>query len=172
MRSGRNKHSNTIMHHSGITTTLFQQHMPPLEQQQSGESKKQPTHMSLQPARKHVLINFFFFFGSKIVCPPALTRTYRIDVKPTKKTTPAQDNEKAQPSTTTQDSKYRIETPPAAVVAFAHRLGLNQLKDQTLLMRIVTHASYEKVGIATNERLDYLGKLTCHYSNFNITVSC
>ncbi|KAF9275246.1 ribonuclease III domain-containing protein [Linnemannia elongata] len=90
-------------------------------------------------------------------CPPALIRTYRIDVKPTKKTSAAQDNEKAQASTTTQDSKYRIEKPSAAVVAFAHRLGLNQLKDQTLLMRIVTHPSYEKVGIATNERLDYLG---------------
>lgn len=108
-------------------------------------------------ARKHVLINFFLV--SKIACSPALTRTYRIDVKPTKKTAASLDNEKAQISQpTTQDSKYRIERPPAAVVAFAHRLGLNQLKDQTLLMRIVTHPSYEKVGIATNERLDYLGK--------------
>jgi hypothetical protein len=100
-----------------------------------------------------------FFLVSKVACSPALTRTYRIDVKPTKKTAAALDNEKAQiPQPTTQNSKYRIETPPAAVVAFAHRLGLNQLKDQTLLMRIVTHPSYEKVGIATNERLDYLGK--------------
>ncbi|KAG0374674.1 hypothetical protein BGX24_010094 [Mortierella sp. AD032] len=88
-----------------------------------------------------------------------LTRTFLINVKPTKKTTPAQDNEKTQSSTqsTVQDSKYRIETPPAAVSAFAHRLGLNQLKDQTLIMRIITHSSYEKVGIATNERLDFLG---------------
>ncbi|KAG0268598.1 hypothetical protein BGZ95_002399 [Linnemannia exigua] len=91
---------------------------------------------------------------------PVLARTFLINVKPTKKATPAQDtNEKTQSSTqpTLQDSKYRIETPPAAVSAFAHRLGLNQLKDQTLIMRIITHASYEKVGIATNERLDFLG---------------
>ncbi|KAG0355221.1 hypothetical protein BG005_005857 [Podila minutissima] len=87
-------------------------------------------------------------------CPP-LARTFLINAKPTKKSkqeeiitsSPAQDT----------DSKYRIEKPTTAVVAFAHRLGLNQLKDQTLPMRIVTHASYERVGIQTNERLDYLG---------------
>ncbi|KAF9405318.1 hypothetical protein BGZ94_003645 [Podila epigama] len=91
-------------------------------------------------------------------CPPALSRTFLINVKPTKKskqettpqtsTSPIQDN---------VDSKYRIEKPTPAVVALAHRLGLNTLNDQTLLMRIVTHGSYERVGIQTNERLDYLG---------------
>lgn len=168
MHSGRNIHTDTTMHLNSTTTILFQHRMPPIEQQQERRTKKQPTLITLHPARKHVLINFFFF-GSKIACPPALIRTYRIDVKPTKKTSAAQDNEKAQASTTNQDSKYRIEKPSAAVVAFAHRLGLNQLKDQTLLMRIVTHPSYEKVGIATNERLDYLGKLTC--LSFASTVS-
>ncbi|KAI8358216.1 ribonuclease III domain-containing protein [Mortierella sp. GBAus27b] len=43
-------------------------------------------------------------------------------------------------------------------MAFAHRLGLNKLNDQTLLMRIITHPSYERVGIRTNEGLDILGK--------------
>ncbi|KAF9908560.1 hypothetical protein EC991_009705 [Linnemannia zychae] len=94
-------------------------------------------------------------------CPPALTRSFLINVKPAKKNTVAtQHNENASTQSTTaaaQNSKYRIETPSAAVSAFAHRLGLNQLKDQTLIMRAVTHPSYEKVGIATNERLDYLG---------------
>ncbi|KAG0002072.1 hypothetical protein BGZ80_002928 [Entomortierella chlamydospora] len=100
-------------------------------------------------------------------CPPALTRTFLINVKPAKKSK-AKDETKINDTTTTTspsseatgattDSKYRIETPPSAVVAFAHRLGLNNLKDQTLLMRIVTHPSYERVGVQTNEGLDTLG---------------
>ncbi|KAF9927772.1 hypothetical protein FBU30_002889 [Linnemannia zychae] len=89
-------------------------------------------------------------------CPPALTRTFRIDVRPVKKTK-VQDETSTTPAATTQDSKYRIEEPPAAVAAFAHRLGLNKLKDQSLIMRVVTHNSYERVGVATNERLDFLG---------------
>ncbi|KAF9083444.1 hypothetical protein BGX23_011488 [Mortierella sp. AD031] len=90
-------------------------------------------------------------------CAPTLVRTFRIDVKPAKKTKQEDDTITPASAASTQDSKYRIEKPSAAVSAFAHRLGLNQLKDQTLIMRIVTHASYERVGIATNERLDFLG---------------
>jgi len=86
-------------------------------------------------------------------CPP-LARTFLINVKPTKKS--KQEDITSAPVQDT-DSKYRIEKPTTAVVAFAHRLGLNTLKDQNLPMRIVTHASYERVGIQTNERLDYLG---------------
>ncbi|KAG0323817.1 hypothetical protein BG004_003613, partial [Podila humilis] len=106
-------------------------------------------------------------------CPPALARTFLINVKPGKKskqeaatsTTPASSTTTTTTTTSssspavsqdTMDSKYRIETPSTGVVAFAHRFGLNKLKDQTLPMRIVTHASYERVGIQTNERLDYL----------------
>ncbi|KAF9179461.1 hypothetical protein BGZ51_004244 [Haplosporangium sp. Z 767] len=95
-------------------------------------------------------------------CQPTLARTFLIDVKPTKKSKLEQGETTnstiaSTPERKDKDSKYRIERPPAAVVAFSHRMGLNQLKDQTLLMRIVTHASYERVGIQTNERLDYLG---------------
>ncbi|KAG0197300.1 hypothetical protein BGX28_009191 [Mortierella sp. GBA30] len=95
-------------------------------------------------------------------CTPALARTFLVNVKPTKKSKllsgeDKESNTTAASSSAYQDSKYRIEQTPASVVAFAHRLGLDQLKDQTLLMRIVTHASYERVGIQTNEKLDYLG---------------
>ncbi|KAF9359440.1 hypothetical protein BGX26_012340 [Mortierella sp. AD094] len=104
-------------------------------------------------------------------CPPALTRTFLINVKSAKKSKAKEEtqinNTTATPSTpsspaaagATTDSKYRIETPSSAVVAFAHRLGLNNLKDQTLLMRIVTHPSYERVGVQTNEGLDTLGAM-------------
>ncbi|KAF9967865.1 hypothetical protein BGZ70_007921 [Mortierella alpina] len=96
-------------------------------------------------------------------CAPALARTFLINVKPAKKSKLVKDDDKdsnttsAASSPLAQDSKYRIERPSAAVVAFAHRLGLDQLKDQTLVMRIVTHGSYERVGIQTNEKLAYLG---------------
>ncbi|KAF9355067.1 hypothetical protein BGX34_010679 [Mortierella sp. NVP85] len=104
-------------------------------------------------------------------CPPTLARGFLINVKPTTKSksqkkkptdsstidpssTPAAPTS---PTTETKASKYRTEIPPPGVVAFAHRLGLNTLKDQSLLMRIVTHPSYERVGIQTNEGLDLLG---------------
>ncbi|KAF8932986.1 ribonuclease III domain-containing protein [Dissophora ornata] len=101
-------------------------------------------------------------------CPPTLARTFLINVKPVKKSKLQKESEDSQqnaaiPSSSEaateigQDSKYRIETITPAVVAFAHRLGLNNLKDQTLLMRIVTHPSYERVGIQTNQGLDLLG---------------
>ncbi|KAG0047443.1 hypothetical protein BGZ83_007501 [Gryganskiella cystojenkinii] len=81
------------------------------------------------------------------VCTPALTRSFLINAKSTEKTsTPSPVN-----------PKIRIEKPSSAVVAFAHRLGLNVLKDQALIMRIVTHPSYERVGIQSNEGLDVLG---------------
>lgn len=109
------------------------------------------------------LINFLLQLC--LACAPALARTFLINVKPTKKSKLVKDDDKdnratiAASSPVAQASKYRIERPSAAVVAFAHRLGLDQLKDQTLVMRIVTHGSYERVGIQTNEKLDYLGKL-------------
>ncbi|KAF9205205.1 hypothetical protein BGZ49_004338 [Haplosporangium sp. Z 27] len=98
------------------------------------------------------------------VCTPALTRTFLINVKPTKKSKQLQEDKidnttaaSSSPVETTTDSKYRIEKPSSAVVAFAHRLGLNTLNDQTLLMRIVTHPSYERPGVQTNQGLDTLG---------------
>ncbi|KAG0264612.1 hypothetical protein BG011_006458 [Mortierella polycephala] len=95
-------------------------------------------------------------------CQPALTRTFLINVKPTKKSKLEQGETinstiASTPELKDKDSKYRIEQPSPAVVAFSHRMGLNQLKDQTLVMRIITHASHERVGVQTNERLDYLG---------------
>ncbi|KAG0243805.1 hypothetical protein BGW41_001317 [Actinomortierella wolfii] len=82
------------------------------------------------------------------VCAPAIaTRAFRVDVKPTKQDTVIEKDQKT----------IRIEAPLPAVVAFAHRLGLNTLKDQSLLMRIVTHPSYERPGVLTNECLDVLG---------------
>jgi len=111
-----------------------------------------------------------FIFHSVLACAPSLARTFLINVKPVKKSKLVKDDDKDRNTTSAgssplaQDSKYRIEQPSAAVVAFAHRLGLDQLKDQTLVMRIVTHGSYERVGIQTNEKLDYLGKQTLiHY---------
>ncbi|KAF9898679.1 hypothetical protein BX616_003733 [Lobosporangium transversale] len=103
---------------------------------------------------------------------PTLNRTFLINVKSAKKSKVQQQQEEkssspisetgAEAATAAQDSKYRIETPSPAVVAFAHRLKLNKLKDQTLLMRIVTHPSYERVGIQTNARLDTLGDKALH----------
>ncbi|KAF9111756.1 hypothetical protein BGX27_004481 [Mortierella sp. AM989] len=97
-------------------------------------------------------------------CQPALARTFLINIKPIKNSKVQEDKQINNATTTppspaeaTTDSKYRIETPSSAVVAFAHRLGLNKLNDQTLLMRVVTHPSYERVGIQTNAGLDTLG---------------
>ncbi|KAF9168771.1 hypothetical protein DFQ26_000038 [Actinomortierella ambigua] len=82
------------------------------------------------------------------VCAPAVaTRAFRVDVKPTKQDTVIEKDQKT----------IRIEAPLPAVSAFGHRLGLNKLKDQSLLMRIVTHPSYERSGVQTNECLDVLG---------------
>ncbi|KAF9585326.1 hypothetical protein BGW38_002891 [Lunasporangiospora selenospora] len=94
--------------------------------------------------------------------PPVFARTFLIDLKSTR--TPKSKDEKtaaASSESTTASSTptlpYRIEEIPPAVSAFSHRLGLNTLNDQTLLMRVVTHPSYERAGIKSNERLDYLG---------------
>ncbi|KAI1297332.1 hypothetical protein EDD11_007220 [Mortierella claussenii] len=104
-----------------------------------------------------------------MLCQTTLTRTFLINVKPTKKSKLQQEdsqiNASVDPSSLSsssstdisQGSKYRIETPPAGVSAFAHRLGLNNLQDQTLLMRVITHPSYERAGIQTNEGLSSLG---------------
>ncbi|KAG0288533.1 hypothetical protein BGZ98_004226, partial [Dissophora globulifera] len=98
-------------------------------------------------------------------CPPTLARTFLINVKPTKKAarddsftgSPSSPSEAAATEIGNDSSKYRIEAIPPAVFAFANRLGLNNLSDQTLLMRIVTHPSYERVGVRTNQGLDVLG---------------
>ncbi|KAF9436664.1 hypothetical protein BGZ76_003348 [Entomortierella beljakovae] len=101
---------------------------------------------------------------SAVKASPALARTFLINVKPTKKSKTQEQNQDidatlSTPSSaeTITDSKFRIEQPSSAVVAFAHRLGLNNLKDKSLLMRIVTHPSYERVGVQTNAGLSTLG---------------